>query len=78
MDDKLKEAAADPHKWAYIANYRGLIKVYPGTEIDCEGYDPRYRPWYVAGLTGRKNVIIFIDISSSMSEGSPSKISLAK
>lgn len=31
------------------------------------GYDPRYRPWYAAGATGPKDVVIVIDVSGSMS-----------
>ena len=51
---------------------------YPSGNIDCTSYDPRRRPWYVGGLTGRKNVMIVLDISGSMKEGSPTRIRKAK
>jgi Mg-chelatase subunit ChlD len=33
----------------------------------CKVYDIRVRPWFVAGSTGAKNLIIVMDVSSSMS-----------
>ena len=78
MEDALKEAAEPPHRWAYFANYNGIMKSYPSTKVDCGNYDPRYRPWYVAATSGRKNVIVIMDVSGSMGEGNPSRISLAK
>ena len=54
------------------------MKTYPSTKVNCNDYDPRFRPWYVSATTGRKNVIIIIDVSGSMYQDIPSRISLAK
>lgn len=49
-----------------------MFRFYPGSpsmeESDgtCQNYDPRIRPWYIAAITGAKNVIIVIDRSASM------------
>ena len=50
------------------------MKTYPGLKLECDDYDPRFRPWYVAATTGRKNVIILMDISGSMAENNKMKI----
>ena len=54
------------------------MKTYPSLKVNCGEYDPRFRPWYVAATTGRKNVILMIDVSGSMSTDNPSRMSLAK
>ncbi|CAE8646284.1 unnamed protein product [Polarella glacialis] len=30
------------------------------------GYDPRFRPWYAAGATGPKDIVVVVDVSGSM------------
>ncbi|CAE8603801.1 unnamed protein product [Polarella glacialis] len=30
------------------------------------GFDPRFRPWYAAGATGPKDIVIVVDVSGSM------------
>lgn len=51
----------------------GIHRIFPGrasTESNCPfRYDPRLRPWYTASSTGRKNIIILLDISKTISEG---------
>lgn len=42
------------------------MRIYPSNG-QCVDFDPRYRPWYATAATGAKNVILFIDISGSMS-----------
>ena len=32
----------------------------------CYDYDPRRRPWFVAAISGGKNIILILDISGSM------------
>ena len=56
------------------------MKNYPSTKANCDTYDPRFRPWYVAATTGRKNVILIIDRSGSMNNTGayPSRMDLAK
>ena len=78
IDQKLREASQPPYRWAYYANFNGLMKTYPSTKVSCDDYDPRFRPWYVSATTGRKNVILIIDVSGSMYQDVPSRISLAK
>ena len=78
VEEALREASESPHRWSYFANYDGIMKTYPSTKVDCGNYDPRFRPWYVAATSGRKNVIVIIDVSGSMSQGAPKRISLAK
>lgn len=36
------------------------------TPIGCSNYDPRFRPWYIAATSGGKNIILTLDISTSM------------
>ncbi|CAE8642915.1 unnamed protein product [Polarella glacialis] len=31
------------------------------------GFDPRFRPWYAAGATGPKDIVVVVDVSGSMS-----------
>ncbi len=42
---------------------------WPGMEWCSESYDPRFRPWYSAAVTGPKDVVILVDVSGSMSSG---------
>jgi len=49
----------------YIGTYLGIHRRYP-TQIVCDAYDPRERPWYILAATGSKNLILVIDISKSM------------
>jgi len=64
---------------AYWANYgidnpsmhvgmpSGAFRIYPARFNEtCNAYDPRVRPWYVAGSSGPKNVVMILDVSGSM------------
>ena len=54
-------------RWQYIGTPTGFYRILPGvTQEACFSYDPRIRPWYVAATSGPKNVILVIDVSSSM------------
>ena len=48
---------------SYIGSSTGLLKRYPSLPATCDDYDPRFRPWYVAAASGRKNVLIMADTS---------------
>lgn len=69
---------ADLLKWQYYGSQqKGSFSIYPGYEWDqgddpeCSPtWDPRFRPWYAAAASGPKNVIVIIDVSGSMAEGS--------
>lgn len=47
----------------------GVFRIYPGNpKIPCPStYDPTVRPWYVAGSSGPKDVVLILDTSGSMS-----------
>ncbi|CAB9520529.1 channel subunit alpha-2/delta [Seminavis robusta] len=45
----------------------GAFRIYPARANEtCNAYDPRVRPWYVAGSSGPKNIILLLDTSGSM------------
>lgn len=51
----------------HIGMESGAFRLYPGRANNtCGTYDPRIRPWYVAGSSGPKNVVLLLDISGSM------------
>lgn len=61
-------------KFQYFGSYNGIFRVYP-FYVDCTKYDARTRPWYNLAASGRRNIIILLDISKNM-EGE--KINIAK
>lgn len=73
VDERLKSLDNGRDKrygLAYIGSTFGIMKRYPSLMAECRDYDPRYRSWYVAATTGRKNVIIIMDTSRSMERNS--------
>lgn len=52
----------------YFGSWTGVMRIFPGASYDkvCGDYDPRIRPWYVTASSGPKDVVILLDISSSM------------
>eukprot|EP00522_Entomoneis_paludosa_P002685 CAMPEP_0172472496 /NCGR_PEP_ID=MMETSP1065-20121228/68363_1 /TAXON_ID=265537 /ORGANISM="Amphiprora paludosa, Strain CCMP125" /LENGTH=659 /DNA_ID=CAMNT_0013230637 /DNA_START=297 /DNA_END=2277 /DNA_ORIENTATION=- len=51
----------------YFGSTSGAFRIWPGRHSEvCGYYDPRVRPWYVAGSSGPKNVVLIIDMSGSM------------
>lgn len=53
--------------WMYGDQASGLLGIWPGAESCNEKYDPRFRPWYSAAVSGPKDVVVVIDTSGSMS-----------
>ena len=52
----------------YFGSTTGAFRIYPARQSStCGVYDPRVRPWYVAGSSGPKNIVLIIDVSGSMS-----------
>ena len=52
----------------YFGDRHGLFRMFPGRHFEkCGEYDPRIRPWYVAGSAQPKSVVIIMDLSGSMS-----------
>jgi von Willebrand factor type A domain len=51
----------------------GIHRIFPGrasTSQNCpHTYDPRKRPWYAASSSGRKNIVLLLDLSSTISTG---------
>ena len=75
MEDKFHDLEKDREKRfgkAYIGTSSGSFRSYPTLrKLDeetgkCTEYDPRYRPWYTTATSGSKNILLFIDVSSSM------------
>lgn len=55
----------------YFASQTGFMRLFPAQKwqiarSDPDLYDARMRPWYVAGASSRKDVIILVDSSGSM------------
>ncbi|KAL3927885.1 MAG: hypothetical protein SGARI_005199 [Bacillariaceae sp.] len=51
----------------HVGMSSGAFRLYPGRANEtCGSYDPRIRPWYVAGSSGPKNVLLMLDVSGSM------------
>ena len=51
----------------YFGSHNGAFRIFPGRQSEqCGVYDPRLRPWYVAGSSGPKNVVLVLDLSGSM------------
>lgn len=54
--------------WMHFGAPSGAFRIFPARpQEDCPGdFDPRLRPWYVAGSSGPKNIILLLDNSGSM------------
>lgn len=51
----------------HVGMSSGAFRFYPARHNEtCNTYDPRIRPWYVAGSSGPKNVVLILDTSGSM------------
>ncbi|KAL9960900.1 hypothetical protein ACROYT_G034408 [Oculina patagonica] len=66
------KAISDEHsfiKWIYFASEEGVMTNFPTYDdpVKCDGYDPRFRPFYVETATPEaKDVVLVMDTSSSM------------
>ena len=79
-------AAAFPTaKWQVFGTSHGVFQSYPGHVLTnaagsaCSAAaesDPRIAPWFVAAASGPKNLIIVLDVSTSMLENSKAALSL--
>lgn len=65
----------------YFGSNRGVFREFPGNfrgkDAKCDDYDPRNRPWYTIAASGAKNIMILLDISSSMYNRSQDAINAA-
>jgi uncharacterized protein YegL len=54
--------------WAmYFGSTTGTFRIYPGRPSEnCRAFDPTIRPWYIAGSSGPKNIVLVLDKSGSM------------
>ena len=64
-----------PFGWQYVGTYTSLYRTFPGHYV-CN-FDPRHRPWYIAGSTGAKNLGIILNTASSMNEKRKDLIQIA-
>ncbi|XP_077996294.1 VWFA and cache domain-containing protein 1-like [Glandiceps talaboti] len=58
-------------KWQYFNSEEGVFTIYPANKLDSctDGYDGRFRPWYVEAVSPEpKNLVVVIDKSASMKE----------
>ncbi|XP_068714502.1 VWFA and cache domain-containing protein 1-like [Montipora foliosa] len=56
-------------KWQYFGSEKGVMTNFPVFDdpVPCDGYDPRFRPFYVETATPEaKDVVLVIDTSRSM------------
>ena len=77
LEDLLKsfdDGRNEHYATSYVGSAEGFSRRYPSKKSNCGTFDPRERPWYVAATTGRKNVMIIMDSSESMSNGKPKRI----
>ena len=68
-------ATANNLQFQYFGTVNGVHRSYPGRVWEfgpdgCGAYDPRIRPWYVAGASGAKRVVLVLDRSGSMGQRS--------
>ena len=57
--------------WQYTSDTLGSIRLWPGApqgrgSTQCNNYDPRLRPWFIAASSGPKDIIMIFDTSGSM------------
>ena len=61
----------------FFGAHNGVFRIFPARHDDiCGSYDTRKRPWYVAGSSGPKDVVIVLDVSGSM--GRQSRLDIAR
>ncbi|KAL3788697.1 hypothetical protein ACHAW5_010560 [Stephanodiscus triporus] len=54
---------------SYFGAHDGLFRMIPAVHQDvCGAYDHRRRPWFVAASSGPKDVVLVLDVSSSMED----------
>ena len=68
LDSYMRDLVVElPVHWTYFGSSDGVFRIFPGQKTDeCDDYDPRGRPWWVASQTIAKNVILVLDKSGSM------------
>ena len=54
-----------------VSNLQGVTRTYPAelqlrSEDACQGFNVQLRPWFVAAVSGPKNVVLVLDASGSM------------
>ena len=61
-----KDLGVEPRSM-YFGSRHGSFRIYPARQSEtCGDYDPTTRPWYVAGSSGPKSVVLILDTSGSM------------
>lgn len=63
----MKTSNSSEYSFVYFGSASGAWRAYPGRESDCAyPYDARKRPWYLNGISVKKEVKVVIDVGSSM------------
>jgi von Willebrand factor type A domain len=71
----LLQSREPPLNSMFFGSHHGPFRIYPARQSpDCGDYDARLRPWYVAGSSGPKNVVLLVDISGVMGNGDRLKL----
>lgn len=61
-----KDIGVEPRAM-YFGSSTGAFRIFPGRSSEkCGIYDTTVRPWYVAGSSGPKNIVMVLDKSGSM------------
>jgi len=84
----LNKRRTDMHYWRsvgvdsppmFFGSQEGMFRIFPGRHYEkCGYFDPRLRPWYIAASSGPKNVVLVLDISTSMNHGTGQRFVLLK
>eukprot|EP01125_Pyxidicula_operculata_P001504 TRINITY_DN1136_c0_g1_i1.p1 TRINITY_DN1136_c0_g1~~TRINITY_DN1136_c0_g1_i1.p1 ORF type:complete len:641 (+),score=91.22 TRINITY_DN1136_c0_g1_i1:190-1923(+) len=75
MDTIFKSYYRNTTSWIGFGGMNSVYRMYPGVTIsNCNNFDVRIEPWFVTATTGRKDILIIVDTSESMSESGRLKI----
>jgi von Willebrand factor type A domain len=72
---ELLQSSEPPLNSMFFGSRHGPFRIYPARQSkDCGEYDARLRPWFIAGSSGPKNVVLIVDISGVMGSGERLKL----
>ena len=66
----LEAVRSEKFTYAYFGSEYGSFREYPAVGGECSDYDPRFRPWFIKAVTAPKNVVLLVDVSATMGDGS--------
>ena len=66
----LEAVRSEKFTYAYFGSEYGSFREYPAVGGGCaDDYDPRFRPWFIKAVTAPKNVVLLVDTSATMGDG---------